>query len=69
MAGRWLRRGVALIVLVTLLATAWSMRAAQADDLAALVRQISKLETAGKYVEAVNAGVIGSQRAIGTGSH
>ena len=55
MAGRWLRRGVALIVLATLLTTAGSMRAqAQSDDdLAALRGQVSRLHSQGKSAEAI----------------
>ena len=54
MAGRWLRRGAALIVVATLLATAGSMRAQPqgADDLAALRDKVSRLDSQGKYAEA-----------------
>jgi esterase/lipase superfamily enzyme len=55
MAGCWLRRGVVLIMLAMLLATAGSMRAqAQgADDLAALRDQVSRLHSQGKSDEAI----------------
>src|SRR5688500_16444719 len=55
MAGRWLRRGAALIVLATLVATAGSMmaQAQGADDLAALRGQVSRLHSQGKYAEAL----------------
>src|SRR5439155_5781976 len=51
--GRWLRRGVALILLAVLLATAGPMRAQGADDLAALSREVSRLHGQGRYAEAV----------------
>ena len=55
MAGRWLRRGAALIVLATLLASAGSIgaQAQGGDDLAALRDQVSRLHGQGKYAEAV----------------
>jgi len=55
MAGRWLRRGAALIVLATLLSTLGSImaQAQGADDLAALRGQVSRLHSQGKYAEAV----------------
>jgi len=54
MAGRW-RRGVALIVLVTLLATAGSVmaQAQGADDLAAHRDQVSRLHGQGNNAEAI----------------
>ena len=54
MAGRLMRRGVALIVLALLLAVAAAMqaRAQGADDLDALNKQVETLYSEGKYAEA-----------------
>ena len=65
MAGRWLRRGAALIVLATLLATAGSTRAqAQgADDLATLNAKVEQLFKAGKFADALPVARMAAQTA------
>jgi esterase/lipase superfamily enzyme/tetratricopeptide (TPR) repeat protein len=55
MARQWMRRGVALIALAVLLATAPQMlaRAQSDDDLAAMQEQVRQLHSQSRYVEAV----------------
>jgi hypothetical protein len=55
MAGQWMRRGLAPIVLAVVMVIAAPMqtRAQRADDLAALNKRISELQSAGKFGEAI----------------